>query len=161
SRMFDADAVRIDGRMIEVDGRWLADFASCNYLGFDLDPDLAEAVAPALREWGLHPSWCRLVASPHLYVQCEEAIAQLIGSERFLILPTVTLVSIGVIPALAGKDGVLFLDKAAHMTMYQAAKMARDSGSKLVSFPHADLAVLEEQLRAHRAHAKKLVLLDG
>jgi hypothetical protein len=34
----------IDGRMISVDGRWLADFASCNYLGFDLDREIIETI---------------------------------------------------------------------------------------------------------------------
>ncbi len=161
SRMFDADAVKIDGRMIQVGDHWVADFASCNYLGFDLEPDLIESVEPALKRWGVHPSWCRLVASPHLYVQCEEALADLLGCEAFLILPTVTLVSFGVIPALMGKDGVMFIDKFAHMTMYQCAKMARDSGSKLVSFPHANLEALEAKLDEHRAAPKKLILVDG
>lgn len=161
SRMFDAVAVEIDGRMIRIDEHWVADFASCNYLGFDLEPALMDAVEPALKRWGIHPSWCRLVASPHLYTQCEEALAELVGSERFLILPTVTLISIGVIPALMGKDGVMFLDKFAHMTMYEACKMARDSGSKLVGFPHADLDRLEELLREHREVEKKMILVDG
>lgn len=161
SRMFDADAVQIDGRMIRVDAQWLADFASCNYLGFDLDEEIIASVEPALREWGVHPSWCRLVASPHLYARCEEALASLLGAEDFLILPTVTLVHIGVIPALVGKDGVMFLDKFGHMTMYQAAKMARDSGAKLLSFPQDDYARLEEQLREHRTATKKLILVDG
>lgn len=161
SRMFDADALEIDGRMIKVGDHWVADFASCNYLGLDLDPEMMDAVGPALKEWGVHPSWCRLVASPHLYAKCEEAIADLIGAERFLILPTVTLVSIGVIPALMGKDGVMFLDKFAHMTMYQAAKMARDSGSTLVGFPHGDFDALEEKLQAHADRPKKLIMVDG
>jgi 8-amino-7-oxononanoate synthase len=161
SRMFDADAVQIDGRMIRAGDKWVADFASCNYLGFDLDEEIIASVEPALREWGVHPSWCRLVASPHLYARCEEAIAALLGAEDFLILPTVTLVHIGVIPALAGKDAVLFLDKFAHMTMYQAAKMARDSGSTLVSFPQDDYDRLESLLDEHRAAKKKIILVDG
>jgi len=161
SRMFDADAVEIKGRMIRVDRHWVADFASCNYLGYDLDEEIMDAIPSALREWGIHPSWCRLVASPHLYQQCEEAIAELIGWEDFLILPTVTLVSIGVIPALLGKDGAIFLDKFAHMTMYEAAKMARDSGCKLLSFPQNDFARLEQLLAEHKDLPKKLILVDG
>ena len=161
SRMYDADAVQIDGRMIKIDGAWVADFASCNYLGFDLESSLIEAVEPALRRWGIHPSWCRLVASPHLYTQCEEVLAELTGSPKFLILPTVTLISIGVIPALMGKEGVMFLDKSAHMTMYEACKMARDSGAKLKSFPHGDLDHLAQLLSDHKHEQKKLILIDG
>lgn len=161
SKMFDADAVQIDKRMIRVQDHWVADFASCNYLGFDLDEEMIASIEPALRKWGVHPSWCRLVSSPHIYSECEETLSTLMGSEDFLILPTVTLVHIGVIPALMGKDGVMLLDKFAHMTMYQACKMARDSGSALASFPQGDLVRLEALLKEHHAKKKKLILLDG
>jgi 8-amino-7-oxononanoate synthase len=161
SPMFDVDAVEIKGRMIRFGDHWVADFASCNYLGFDLDETIISSVEPALRKWGVHPSWCRLVASPSLYNEAEEKLADLIGCEDTLILPTVTLIGIGVIPALAGSDGVIFLDKTAHMTMYEATKIARDSGSKLVSFNHRDYNKLEDGLKTHKDNPKKLILVDG
>jgi len=159
--MFDAEAMSIDGRKIKFGDRWFADFASCNYLGFDLDNEIIESIEPALKKWGVHPSWCRLVASPSLYVQAEELLAQLIGAEDTLILPTVTLIHIGVIPALVGKDGVMLLDKSAHMTMYEAAKMGRDSGSVLKSFNHGDMDTLEALLKEHKDNPKKMILVDG
>lgn len=161
SPMFDAEARAIDKRKIKFDDRWVVDFASCNYLGFDLIDEIIESVEPALKKWGVHPSWCRLVASPSLYVQAEEMLAELIGAEDTLILPTVTLISIGVIPALVGSDGVMFLDKSAHMTMYEAAKMGRDSGSTLKSFKHNDLESLEALLAQYKDNPKKLILVDG
>ncbi|MEW5740695.1 MAG: aminotransferase class I/II-fold pyridoxal phosphate-dependent enzyme [Myxococcota bacterium] len=161
SRMFDADVVELKGRMLKVDDHWLADFASCNYLGFDLDEEMMASIEPELKRWGVHPSWCRLVSSPHIYAECEERLAALMHAPDFLILPTVTLVHIGVIPALMGKDGAMFLDKFAHMTMYQACKMARDSGSALASYPSGDLKRLEQLLEQHRDRKKKLILLDG
>ena len=42
--MTDAVVEEIDGRMIRVGDQWLADFASCNYLGFDLERELIEAI---------------------------------------------------------------------------------------------------------------------
>jgi 8-amino-7-oxononanoate synthase len=161
SPMFDADAMEIQGRMIRFGEKWVADFASCNYLGFDLETEIIESVEPALKKWGVHPSWCRLVASPNLYAQAEELLADLIGVEDTMILPTVTLIHIGVIPALLGKDGVMFLDKSAHMTMYEAAKMARDSGSILKGFSHCDYDTLEAGLKEHKDNPKKLILVDG
>ena len=41
--MTDAVIDEIDGRMIRIGDQWLADFASCNYLGFDLDREIIEA----------------------------------------------------------------------------------------------------------------------
>jgi len=55
--MSDAVVEEIDGRMIRVGDRWLADFASCNYLGFDLEREIIEAVPAYLDKWGTHPSW--------------------------------------------------------------------------------------------------------
>lgn len=161
SPMFDADALEINNRMIRFGDHWVADFASCNYLGFDLNKDIIQSVTPALEKWGVHPSWCRLVASPSLYSEAERKLSQLIGSEDVLMLPTVTLISMGVIPALMGKDGVMFIDKSAHMTMYEAAKMARDSGSILKNFSHRDYETLEKGLIEHKDNPKKLILLDG
>jgi len=42
--MTDAVIDEVSGRMIRIGDQWLADFASCNYLGFDLDRDIIAAV---------------------------------------------------------------------------------------------------------------------
>ena len=34
-QLYDRVCTRQRGRQIEIDGRWLTDFASCNYLGLD------------------------------------------------------------------------------------------------------------------------------
>src|SRR5262245_54622449 len=59
--MVDAVIDEIDGRMIRVGDQWLADFASCNYLGLDLDRSVIEAIPSYLDRWGTHPSWSRLL----------------------------------------------------------------------------------------------------
>ena len=64
--MMDAVIEEIDGRMIRIGDQWLADFASCNYLGFDLDREIIDAVPGYLEAWGTHPSWSRLLGSPVL-----------------------------------------------------------------------------------------------
>ncbi len=162
SPMFNVNAEEIKGRMIRVGkNHYLADFASCNYLGFDLEKDIMNSVEPAVRKWGVHPSWCRLVASPGIYKEAEEKLAKLIGTEAVLILPTITLIHIGVIPALVGKDGIIFLDKSAHATMYQASKIARDNGSLLVSYKQDDFEMLEKLLKEHKQIEKKIICVDG
>ena len=79
--MTDAVIDEIDGRMIRIGDQWLADFASCNYLGFDLDREIIAAVPEYLEKWGTHPSWSRMLGSPVLYEQIEQRLAQLLGSE--------------------------------------------------------------------------------
>ncbi|MCX6732331.1 MAG: pyridoxal phosphate-dependent aminotransferase family protein [Candidatus Roizmanbacteria bacterium] len=161
-KQYNVIAKEIKGRKIRVDdNHWVTDFASCNYLGLDLDPEMDIDVHKSIQKWGVHPSWCRLVASPQIYDDLEVKLAELIGTETTLILPTVTLISIGIIPAIVGKTGVIFLDKAGHETMYEASKIARDSGATLVSFPQGDLDKLESLLVEHKDNPRKLILVDG
>ena len=104
--MMDAVIEEIDGRMIRVGHHWLADFASCNYLGFDLDREIIAAVPGYLEAWGTHPSWSRLLGSPVLYEHIEERLARLLGCEDTLVLPTITHIHMSVIPVLAA-SGIL------------------------------------------------------
>lgn len=161
-KQYNMTASEIKGRQIRVgDSHWVTDFASCNYLGFDLDRDIGTDVSGEIEKWGVHPSWCRLVASPKIYDDLENRIATLVGTEASLILPTVTLISIGVIPALVGKTGVMFLDKSGHETMYEGCKIARDSGATLKSFKQGDFTALEALLKEHKDNPRKLILIDG
>src|SRR6478735_4306777 len=100
--MMDAVIDEIDGRMIRIGDHWLADFASCNYLGLDLDQEVLDAVPGYLAKWGSHPSWSRLLGSPVLYEQLEETTTALLGSEDSLLLPTITHIHMSVIPILVG-----------------------------------------------------------
>src|SRR6201997_1912939 len=89
-RILDAVIDEIDGRQIRVGDQWLTDYASCNYLGLDLDEEIIDAVPEYLRRWGTHPSWSRLLGSPVLYEEIEEKLTALLGCEDSLLLPTIT-----------------------------------------------------------------------
>src|ERR687886_2787661 len=121
--MTDAVVDEIDGRMIRVGDKWLADFASCNYLGFDLDDEIIDSIGDAVRRWGTHPSWSRLLGSPVLYEQIEEALRDLLGCEDTLALPTITHIHSSVLPVLAG-SGTILLDGRAHKTIYDGCQIA-------------------------------------
>src|SRR2546427_1903292 len=157
--MTDAVIDEIDGRMIRVGDKWLADFASCNYLGFDLDREIIAAVPPYLERWGTHPSWSRLLGSPVLYEQIEERLRELLGSEDALVLPTITLIHMSVIPILAG-GGTIFLEDRAHKTMYDGCQLAAARGAKIRRFGFEDVEDLERLLK-ERSAAPRLICIDG
>jgi 8-amino-7-oxononanoate synthase len=157
--MMDAVIEQIDGRMIRVGEHWLADFASCNYLGFDLDPEIIAAVPALLAEWGTHPSWSRLLGSPVLYEQIEERLTELLGCEDSLVLPTITHIHASVIPVLAA-SGTVFLDARAHKTIYDGCQVARSRGAAIRRFRFEDPAHLDELLGAESDRAR-LVCMDG
>jgi len=157
--MMDAVIEEVDGRMIRVGDQWLADFASCNYLGFDLDPEIIAAIPAFLEDWGTHPSWSRLLGSPVLYEHIEERLTQLLGCEDSLVLPTITHIHNSVIPVLAA-SGTIFLDARAHKTIYDGCLIARSRGAAVRRFRFEDPDHLDELLAAEHDRAR-LVCMDG
>jgi 8-amino-7-oxononanoate synthase len=157
--MLDAVVDEIDGRMIRVGDRWLADFASCNYLGFDLEREIIDAVPAYLDAWGTHPSWSRLLGSPVLYEQIEERLTALLGAEDSLVLPTITHIHMSVIPVLAGSGSIL-LDGRAHKTIYDGCQVAKARGATVERFRFEDPEHLEQLLAAGR-RGPRLICIDG
>ncbi|MFI5010000.1 MAG: aminotransferase class I/II-fold pyridoxal phosphate-dependent enzyme [Solirubrobacterales bacterium] len=157
--MMDAVIEEIDGRMIRVGEQWLADFASCNYLGFDLDREIIESVPAYLDAWGTHPSWSRLLGSPVLYEQIETRLSELLGCEDSLVLPTITHIHASVIPVLAAA-GTIFLDARAHKTIYDGCQVARSRGAAVRRFRFEDPGHLDELLAADRDRVR-LVCMVG
>jgi 8-amino-7-oxononanoate synthase len=159
SRMYDAIIDDIDGRRIRIGQDWLVDWASCNYLGLDLDEEVVEAVEPQLRKWGTHPSWSRMLGSPRLYVELEERITDLLGAEDTLLLPTISQIHLGVIPALVGQ-GTVIIESRAHKTIYDGCVFARGQGATMKRFRSGNTEELERLLK--EATAKPvMVCMDG
>jgi 8-amino-7-oxononanoate synthase len=157
--MTDAVIDEVDGRMIRIGDKWLADFASCNYLGFDLDREIIDAVPQALDRWGTHPSWSRLLGSPVLYEQIEERLSELLGADDVLVLPTITLIHMSVIPVLAG-DGTIYVDSRAHKTIYEGCQLAAVHGATVKRFRHDDVGDLERLLKEDGS-PPRLICVDG
>jgi 8-amino-7-oxononanoate synthase len=160
SPMYDAVIDEIDNRYIRINDDWLIDFASCNYLGFDLDPEIMGAIDEEVRRWGTHPSWSRLLGNPRLYPEIEERLTELLAAPDALVLPTVTLIHMSVVPVLVG-GGTVFLDSQAHKTIYDACAYARGLGATMHRFTTGDIGHLEELLRDSPAHGARLVCMDG
>ncbi|WP_128378232.1 aminotransferase class I/II-fold pyridoxal phosphate-dependent enzyme [Streptomyces cavernae] len=160
SRMSDAVLDEVRGRHIRSGDHWLIDFASCNYLGFDWDPEIIEAIEPTVRRWGTHPSWSRLLGSPRLYPEIEDRLAALLGAPDTLLLPTLTLIHSAVIPVLANQ-GTVFIEATAHRTLYDGCVAAHGQGARLQRF-HADRPdELQGLLAAAPPGETRLVCLDG
>ncbi|MEO1060920.1 MAG: aminotransferase class I/II-fold pyridoxal phosphate-dependent enzyme [Actinomycetota bacterium] len=150
-----------DGRRVLIDGRWRIDFASCNYLGLDLHPEVMSSIPALVDRWGTHPSWTRAVASPRPYRDLEEALARTVGVDDVVVFPTITLLHQGVLPILAGRGGVMIVDQAAHQSLQEAARLAEAGGAVLRSVPHDDLAAYEATLAANAGAHRRVIVIDG
>src|SRR5256885_3575900 len=153
--MLDAVIDEVDGRMIRIGDHWLADFASCNYLGFDLDREIIESVPEYLDRWGTHPSWSRLLGSPVLYEQIEERLCELLGAEDTLVLPTITLIHMSVIPVLAG-GGTIFLERRAPKTILHRRPPPAARGAAPKEFALQDVGELQRVLEQKNPPSRPL-----
>ena len=158
--MLDAVIDEQRGRQIRIGDRWLTDWASCNYLGFDLDEEIIATIPEYLARWGTHPSWSRLLGNPRLYIEIEEEMTALLGCEDVLLLPTISQIHMAVIPVLAG-DGTIFLDGRAHKTIYDGAMVAAGYGATVIRFRHNDYEHLQELIRVSDQTRPRIIALDG
>lgn len=159
SPMVDAVVDEVRDRDIRIGDRWFVDFASCNYLGFDLDPEIMASIGEQVRRWGTHPSWSRLLGNPSLYPRIEERLAALLGAPDALVLPTITHIHMSVIPALA-RRGHVFVERLAHKTIFDGCRYAGGLGATVHRFRAGDLEQLRGLLRG-AVGGPRLVCLDG
>lgn len=141
------------GRWIEMGGRRLLNFASNDYLGLATHPALGEAAIRAIERYGTGSTASRLMCgslAPHL--ELEEALAAFKGTEAALSFCSGYAAALGAIPALVDRQDIVVLDRLAHASLVDAARL---SGAKLRVFAHNDLNQLETVLRraANRASA--------
>jgi 7-keto-8-aminopelargonate synthetase-like enzyme len=149
------------GRRIVVGGRRLVNFGSDSFLGLDQDPRVQDAVRRGLARWGTHNGASRAFVSVRANIEAEVRLAEWLGVESVLILPSVMLTNLGAIPGLAGRQDAIAMDEQAHSSMQEAAKIARANGAKVATFAHSDPKALEQALRSLRPYRSALVCIDG
>ena len=136
--MMDAVIDEIDGRMIRVGDQWLADFASCNYLGFDLDPR-DHRTRPGLPGAVGHASELVAAARQPRAVRGDRGAPHRAprAPRTRSCFPTITHIHMSVIPLLAA-SGTIFLDARAHKTIYDGCQIAKARGAAVRRFRFED-----------------------
>ena len=132
------------GPNIDLVGEHLINFASNDYLGLAADERLREAAKDALDHFGVGAGASRLVSgtqSPH--VQLESAIAKWKCVPAALTFSSGYAAAVGTLSAVAGKHDTILLDKLAHASLIDGARL---SGATVRVFPHNHLGKLESHL---------------
>ena len=133
------------GPDVLLERRWLANFASNDYLGLAAHPKLRDAAREALDEAGTGSGASRLISGTHIqHRRLEETLARFKRTEAALSFSSGYAAALGTIPALVGKGDVIILDKLSHACLVDGARLA---GASLRVFPHNRLDKLESHLR--------------
>lgn len=117
-----------DDRRMRVDGHLLYNFGSDSYLGLDRDRAVRQAMIDAAGRWGLHNGASRIFYSVELCAEAERRLAAWLGTEDALIFPSVTLANMGLVPGIVGKGDILVVDREAHNSVHEGAKIAVANG---------------------------------
>ncbi len=146
------------GPSIQYAGKTILNFASNDYLGLANNPQVIQAAQAALNRWGTGSGASRLVSgSLSIHHQLESSIAEFKNTESALIFSSGYQANIGVIQALIGKDDCVIIDRYAHASIVDGARL---SGAKIQVCAHLDMAALSKILVKNKAK-KCLVITDS
>ena len=148
------------GAWLEVDGRRVLNFCSNNYLGLANHPRLVHAAQAAMQKYGIGPGAVRTIAGTMgLHVELDQRIAAFKGVASAITFQSGFTANLGVIPALVGKEDVIFSDELNHASIIDGSRL---SGASIVRFKHCDSASLGEVMAAERSkYRRALVVTDG
>lgn len=149
------------GREVVMLGQRIVNFGSDSFLGLDQDSRVKDALQRGIATWGTHSGASRAFTGVRAHTVAEEKIAGWLGTEAAIIYPSVTLVNLGVIPGLVGRDDFVAADEMAHNSIHDGVRMARGSGVASAVFQHDDPDDLARVLAAARPYRFALVCVDG
>ena len=137
---------RRDGVRCQVDGNWLVNFCSNDYLGLSQQFAVAGALQECAASEGAGGIASHQVCGHHAtHDALERAVADWLGAPRALLFGSGYLANLAVVQGLLGEDDVCVQDKLNHASLIDAARL---SGCKLRRYPHGDPEGALRQLRA-------------
>jgi glycine C-acetyltransferase len=148
------------GAWLVVDGKRVLNFCSNNYLGLANHPKLVAAAKKAVDEMGVGPAAVRSIAGTMtLHIELEKRLAAFKGVEAAITFQSGFTANLATIPALVGKEDVIFSDRLNHASIIDGCRL---SGAKIIAYEHCDPASLEAQIKENLSQFRRaLVVTDG
>ncbi len=147
------------GPRISIDDRRLINMSSNDYLGLADHPALREAAKHAIDQYGTGAGAVRMIAGTmEIHNALEREIAAWKGVDATLVLQSGFNANLGVIPALVGRDDLIFSDELNHASIIDGCRLSR---ATIRRFAHADPSSLRQELRQATGGGRKLVVTDG
>ncbi len=148
------------GARLVVDGKDVLNFCSNNYLGLANHPKLVEAAREAAAKYGVGPGAVRTIAGTmELHIELEKRLAKFKGAEAVITFQSGFTANLGTIPALVGKEDVIFSDRLNHASIIDGCRL---SGARIAAYEHNDPAALEAVVKENAGtYRRALLVTDG
>lgn len=144
---------------VQVNGQWLTNFASNDYLGLAADASLAAEALALNAGSGLGGSSASHVLAGHQLPHhlLEDELADWLGVERVLLFSSGYLANLAVQTAFMQQGDRLIHDKLNHASLIDGALL---SGVNFKRYPHNDMSALARRL-AEPIEGLTMVVSDG
>lgn len=149
------------GAWLEVDGKRELNFCSNNYLGLANHPRVTQAAKDAIQEFGVGPGAVRTIAGTmQVHLELEKRLAEFKGVEAAITFQSGYAANLGVIPALVGKEDVIYSDELNHASIIDGSRL---SSAKIIRYAHRDPDDLQRVIRenAQFDYRRSLIITDG
>jgi glycine C-acetyltransferase len=148
------------GPWLTIDGRWVLNFCSNNYLGLANHPLLVEAAKKAVDRYGVGPGAVRVISGTNdLHIELERRMAAFKGVEAAITFQSGFAANLATIPALVGKEDVIFSDRLNHASIIDGCRL---SGGKIIPYEHCDVTSLELVIKENLSQYRRAIIItDG
>jgi len=148
------------GAWLVVDGRRVLNFCSNNYLGLANHPSIVGAARKAMETHGVGPGAVRSIAGTmDLHIELEKRLAKFKGVESAITFQSGFTANLATIPALVGKEDVVFSDRLNHASIIDGCRL---SGARIMPYEHCDPASLEKVIAENLSQFRRaLIVTDG
>ena len=144
---------------VTIDGRRLLNFCANNYLGLANHPRLRAAAKKEIDSHGVGPGAVRTIAGTmDLHLQLEERLAQFKKAEACISFQSGFMANLATIPALVGREDVIFSDELNHASIIDGCRLSR---ARVVRYSHTDVADLRRKLEETSEYGRRLIITDG
>lgn len=147
------------GTYVYLDGRWLSNFCSNDYLGFAQHPAMIGSVCEATQAFGVGAGASHLICGHFtLHDRAERAFADWLEYPKAVLFSNGFLANLAVHQAwLSGRSSVSVQDRLNHASLIDGARLA---GCQLRRYPHRDIHGAQRQLLA-ASGAMTVLATDG
>lgn len=144
---------------VTIDEHRLLNFCANNYLGLANHPRIKQAAQDAIDKYGVGPGAVRTIAGTmSLHIELEKRLAAFKKAEACITFQSGFTANLATIPALVGRDDVIFSDELNHASIIDGCRLSR---ARTVRYKHNDVDDLRRVIEETTEYGRRLIVTDG